>query len=244
MTVTIEGGLGGVRSTSREAPDKAGPATDGRHGGAGRREAGPPIRAVDLGALATEASGCTRCRLAQGRTTVVFGDGRGDEPIMFVGEAPGYHEDQQGVPFVGAAGKLLGTLLAEVGLSRDQAYIANVLLCRPPGNRDPQPDEIDSCSPYLRRRLELVQPRIVVTLGNFASRLLLGRTTGISRLRGQVYPFRGARLIPTYHPAALLRGGRPEMMAEARADFRLIADTLTEVLGEEAGQPAEQLGLF
>ena len=145
---------------------------------------------------------------------------------------------------VGAAGATDWGLLAQIGLTRGDVYIANVLKCRPPGNRDPQPDEIEACSPYLRRRLELVQPRIVVTLGNFATRLLLGRTAGISRLRGQVYPFRGARLIPTYHPAALLRGGRPEMMAEARTDFRLIAETLAEVLADEAGQPAEQLGLF
>ena len=199
--------------------------------------------AIELQVLEREVSGCTKCRLSEGRTNVVFGSGRPDAPIMFVGEAPGFHEDQQGVPFVGAAGKLLGTLLGEVGLARDDAFVANVLKCRPPNNRDPQPDEIESCSPHLWQQIDLIQPKVVVTLGNFASKLLLGRTIGITRLRGQVYPFRGSRLIPTYHPAALLRGGRPEMMAEARADFRLIRSTLDEAL-VTVEAPAEQLGIF
>ena len=175
---------------------------------------------------------------------MVFGDGRSDAAVMFVGEAPGYHEDQQGVPFVGAAGKLLTTLLNDVGLSREQAYIANVLKCRPPGNRDPQPDEVESCSPYLWDQIDLIAPKVIATLGNFSTRLLLGRVAGISRLRGQVYPFRGSRLVPTYHPAALLRGGRPGMMAEAREDFRLIAETVAEATAEQPAAPAEQLGLF
>lgn len=199
---------------------------------------------AELEAFAAQVSSCTLCRLAQTRTQVVFGDGRSEADVMFVGEAPGYHEDQQGIPFVGAAGKLLTTLLGEAGLRREQAYIANVIKCRPPGNRDPFPDEVEACSPHLWRQIDLIAPKVVVTLGNFATRLLLGRTAGITRLRGQVYPFRGARLIPTYHPAALLRGGRPQMMAEARADFRLIAEAVVEASAPEPETPVEQLGLF
>ena len=199
---------------------------------------------MNLEAVAAEASVCVKCRLATTRTKVVFGDGRTDAPIMFVGEAPGFNEDQQGIPFVGNAGRLLVTLLNEVGLSRDQSYIANTIKCRPPGNRDPQADEIEACSPWLTTQLDLICPRVVVTLGNFATRLLLGRTAGISRLRGQVYPYRDSQLIPTYHPSALLRGGRGEMMREARADFRLIADTLAASIEATPVAPAEQLNLF
>ena len=130
-------------------------------------------------------AGCTRCRLAQGRTQVVFGAGNPRADLMFVGEAPGFHEDKQGVPFVGQAGKLLDRLLAGVQLRREDVYIANVLKCRPPGNRDPQPDEIEACEPHLFRQIELIQPKVVATLGNFATKLLSGRPTGITRVHGQ-----------------------------------------------------------
>jgi DNA polymerase len=150
---------------------------------------------------------------------VVFGVGDPDAQLMFVGEGPGRDEDLAGEPFVGRSGKLLDKLvLQEIGLERDRYYIANVVKCRPPGNRDPLPAEIESCAPYLDAQLALIAPRVVVTLGNFSTRLLLDTGEGIRRLRGRVYPFRGGHLVPTYHPAAALRGGA-EVVAEMRADL-------------------------
>jgi DNA polymerase len=172
-----------------------------------------------LAELRTEALVCTRCALAAGRTQVVFGVGDPAASLMFVGEGPGREEDLAGEPFVGRSGKLLDKLLRqEIGLERSQCYIANVVKCRPPGNRDPLPDEIASCRPFLDAQLELIDPRVVVTLGNFATRSLLDTTEGIRRLRGRAYPWRGGHLVPTYHPAAGLRGGA-EVVAEMRADF-------------------------
>src|SRR6476661_9479610 len=137
-----------------------------------------------LDALRTEASSCTRCALSQTRTQVVFGNGHPNADLMFVGEAPGFHEDQQGIPFVGQAGKLLDKLLAGIGLTRADVYIANVLKCRPPGNRDPQPDEIELCEGYLFRQIESIEPKLVATLGNFATKLLSGKQLGITRVHG------------------------------------------------------------
>jgi DNA polymerase len=172
-----------------------------------------------LAELKTEALACTRCALAAGRTQVVFGVGAPIASLMFVGEGPGREEDLAGEPFVGRSGKLLDKLVRqELGLERDQFYIANVVKCRPPGNRDPLPDEIASCRPFLEAQLELVDPGVVITLGNFATRLLLNTTEGIRRMRGHAYPFRNGHLVPTYHPAAALRGGA-EVVAEMRADF-------------------------
>lgn len=172
-----------------------------------------------LAQLREQALTCTRCALAKGRTQVVFGVGDPDARLMFVGEGPGREEDLQGEPFVGRSGKLLDTLMRqEMGIDRTQCFIANVVKCRPPGNRDPLPDEIDSCRPYLDRQIELIGPDVVVTLGNFATRLLLETTEGIRKLRGHVYPFGAGQLVPTYHPAAALRGGA-EVVAEMRADF-------------------------
>jgi uracil-DNA glycosylase len=172
-----------------------------------------------LDELAVTASTCTRCPLAAGRTQVVFGMGDPEADLMFVGEGPGAEEDRQGLPFVGRSGKLLDKLMAEeLGLTRDRVYIANVVKCRPPENRDPRPDEIAACRPYLERQIELIGPRVVVTLGRFAGQLLLDSTVPITRLRGQGYPFGGATLIPTLHPAYALRGGG-EPMAQMRADF-------------------------
>ena len=175
---------------------------------------------LDLGELAEVAAGCTRCPLSGGRTTVVFGTGDPAADLMFVGEGPGAEEDRQGLPFVGRSGKLLDELLAqEVGLPRSAVYIANVVKCRPPENRDPEPEEIAACRPYLQRQVELVAPRVLVTLGNFATKLLLDTKDGITKLRGRRYAWRdGVVLVPTYHPAALLRGGS-ERVAEARADL-------------------------
>ncbi|HET8652797.1 MAG TPA: uracil-DNA glycosylase [Gaiellaceae bacterium] len=207
-----------------------------------------------LAAYGDQVSGCTRCRLAQGRTQVVFGVGNPAADLMFVGEAPGFHEDKQGVPFVGQAGKLLDKLLAGIGLVRSEVYIANVLKCRPPGNRDPQPDEIESCEPHLFRQIELIQPRVVATLGNFATKLLSGKPTGITRVHGQEQEVTlgGNRVLlyPLYHPAAALY--TPAMLKVLQEDFRRIP----ELMGREeipeiepepvlaAPAPAVQLGLF
>lgn len=199
-------------------------------------------RARELAELAAQAAGCTRCPLAEGRTQVVFGTGDPDADLMLVGEAPGFHEDRQGEPFVGPAGKLLDKVLAGVGYERSQVYIANVLKCRPPGNRDPLQPEIDACSDYLRRQLTLVDPRVVITLGNFATRLLLKRDVGISRLRGQVYPWWNRYLVPTLHPAAVLRSG-DHLLEQIRADFALAQKALAEQVAL-ADPAAEQLGLF
>jgi DNA polymerase len=166
-------------------------------------------RRLQLTSVFREARGCTRCpQLASTRTQVVFGSGNADADLMFVGEAPGSKEDEQGIPFVGAAGKLLDELLAGVGLARADVFIANVLMCRPPGNRDPQPGEIDNCQGYLLQKVELIAPRVICTLGNFSTKLLRGDPTGISRLHGQAEIItignRCVRLYPLYHPAAAL----------------------------------------
>lgn len=197
---------------------------------------------TDLGA---RASVCTDCRLSETRTNVVFGVGRPDADVMMVGEAPGRNEDLEGEPFVGAAGHLLNRLLAEVGMRREEVYIANVLKCRPPGNRDPRPDEIESCKGYLRGQLDLVDPKVVMTLGNFATQLLLRTNTGISRVRGRSYRWwRDKVLIPTFHPAAALRGGE-RVTDQIREDLALMRSVLDSMnAGEGVTAEPEQLGLF
>ena len=163
---------------------------------------------VALEELTREAMSCTRCPLAEGRTNVVFGVGDPNADLLFVGEGPGRDEDLQGEPFVGRSGQLLDRLVfEEMGLTRDRFYIANVVMCRPPGNRDPLPAEIDACSPFLEGKLNIIRPRVVVTLGNFATKLLLHTSEGITKMRGRTYPYREGVLIPTFHPAAVLRGG-------------------------------------
>jgi uracil-DNA glycosylase len=219
-----------------------------------------PVEQVDdLQAYADSVAGCTRCRLSQGRTQVVFGAGNPRADLMFVGEAPGFHEDKQGLPFVGQAGKLLEKLLAQIGLQRSDVYIANVLKCRPPGNRDPQSDEIEQCESHLFRQIELIEPMVVATLGNFATKLLSGRPLGITRVHGQEQPTtiggRNVLLYPLYHPAAALY--TPAMLKVLEADFA----RLPQLLGRSLEPPAppelelklvaaqeaavtEQLGLF
>ena len=217
-----------------------------------------PVDQLDeLQAYAGAVAGCTRCRLAQGRTQVVFGSGSAHADLMFVGEAPGFHEDRQGVPFVGQAGKLLERLLAGIGLSRQDVYIANVLKCRPPGNRDPQPDEIEACESHLFRQIELIEPTVVATLGNFATKLLSGRPLGITRVHGQeqqtTIGSRSVLLYPLYHPAAALY--TPAMLKVLESDFarlpELLGRTLEPAVAPEPElalvappPPAEQLGLF
>ncbi len=176
------------------------------------------------------ARACTRCtELAATRTSVVFGAGNADAELMFVGEAPGANEDLQGLPFVGAAGKLLEKLLGEIGLSRAEVFIANVLKCRPPGNRDPKPGEIENCRPYLVRQIELIEPRVVCTLGNFATKLLRGSSEGITLVHGQpeVHTIgeHTARLYPLFHPAAALY--TPSTMETLRADFARLPAVLS-----------------
>ena len=182
--------------------------------------ANAPVATLDQ--VAALAHDCTLCKLAAGRTQVVFGVGRADADLMFVGEGPGQQEDLQGEPFVGRAGKLLTQLIEGIGLQRADVYIANVVKCRPPGNRDPEPEEIAACAPWLDRQLMLIRPRVIVTLGNFATKLLLETKEGITKLRGQQFPFTragvDAALLPTLHPSAVLRGGG-QRLAEIRADF-------------------------
>lgn len=207
-----------------------------------------------LNELRTEALACTSCRLCEGRTQVVFGDGDPEADAVFVGEAPGQHEDEQGVPFVGRSGQLLDQLLGEIGLERRDVYIANVVKCRPPSNRDPRADEIEACKGYLSEQLQLIDPKVVVTLGNFSSKLLLKTETGITRLRGTAYEWWGRHLVPTFHPAAALRGSA-SVLEDMRFDFGLIRDAIDgnlsgETGGSEVAEPSqpdvdpEQLGLF
>jgi uracil-DNA glycosylase len=211
-----------------------------------------------LAAYATETAACTNCRLAQGRTQVVFGVGDPNSDLMFVGEAPGFHEDQQGYPFVGQAGKLLDKLLGGIGLTRGDVYIANVIKCRPPGNRDPQADEIEACEAHLFRQIELIEPKLIATLGNFATKLLSGKPHGITRVHGRPQETtlggRSVTLYPIYHPAAALY--TPAMLRTLEDDFRRIPELLAEETGEPAqiiqfpaapqvsATPVEQLGLF
>ena len=190
-----------------------------------------------LAEVAVEASDCTKCRLANGRTQVVFGVGDADADVMFIGEAPGFHEDKQGEPFVGAAGQLLTRMLDEVlSIARQDVYIANVIKCRPPGNRDPQEDEIESCTPWLVEQVSLIQPRVIVTLGNFATKFVLQTAQGITRMRGRAYPWHGRTVVPTFHPAAILRGGgeSSRQFLECRDDFELVRETLATLNRETA----------
>ena len=189
-----------------------------------------------------EARECTRCPLHQTRTQVVFGSGNADAELMFIGEAPGAHEDRMGLPFVGQAGKLLEKLLDEIGMERGDVFICNVLRCRPPDNRDPHPDEIEACQDYLFRTVDLIQPSVACTLGNFSTKLLRQDTTGISRLHGReevrtIGP-RAVRLYPLYHPAAALY--TPSMLETLRTDFQRIPELL-ELGVPEQPEPIDEL---
>ncbi|MGI9666610.1 MAG: uracil-DNA glycosylase [Acidimicrobiia bacterium] len=208
-----------------------------------------------LDELAAIASVCTDCELSETRTNVVFGAGASDADVMIVGEGPGQQEDEQGLPFVGRSGQLLDKLLIEVGFERNHVYIGNVVKCRPPRNRDPRADEIDACKGYLRRQIELVDPKAVITLGNFSTKLLLNTETGITRMRGVAYEWWGRYLVPTFHPAAALRGGQ-RVTDDIRADLALVRQIVdgnlpgqqdTAVSEGTEASPAveeEQLGMF
>jgi uracil-DNA glycosylase len=218
-------------------------------------------RAAALDAVAVEAAGCVRCPLWEGRSQVVFGEGDPDAGLALVGESPGFHEDREGTPFAGRARELLRRLLGEVGLSLDEIYLATVLKCRPPGNRDPLPEETVSCEPYLYRQLELVRPRVVASLGSFATALLSGRAMGITRVHGQEQEVtlggRVVTLYPLYHPAAALY--TPSMLAVLERDIarlpallasditpseQALAAASTVSQAEPAALRPVQLGLF
>jgi uracil-DNA glycosylase len=199
--------------------------------------------AADLSLIAygDVVAGCTRCALAATRTQVVFGSGSPTADLMFVGEAPGFHEDREGIPFVGAAGKLLDKLLAGIGLTRNEVYVANVLKCRPPGNRDPQPEEIEACESHLFRQIELISPVLVATLGNFATKLLSGKPAGITHVHGRpqsvVLGGSEVTLYPIFHPAAALY--TPRMLQVLEADFARIPELLgAGRVGEAGVEPA------
>jgi len=180
-------------------------------------------------ALQTELGDCTRCKLATaGRRQIVFGEGDPNADLLFAGEGPGFHEDRLGRPFVGAGGELLDKMIAAMGLSRERVYICNVVKCRPPNNRDPEPDEIIACQPFLRAQVRSVQPKVIVTLGRFASQCLTGTTGSMSRMRGRFHDFLGIPLMPTYHPAYLLR---------TPADKRKAWSDLKQVMAKLGLQP-------
>src|SRR5688572_12456462 len=179
-----------------------------------------------LAAIREDLGDCTRCKLhTQGRKQIVFGAGNPAADVMFVGEAPGADEDLQGVPFVGRAGQLLTKIIEAIGLTRDAVYIANVIKCRPPQNRNPEQDEVDTCEPFLFQQIDIIKPKVVVALGTFAARTLLRTLDPISRLRGRVYDYRGAKLIPTFHPAYLLRN--PASKREVWEDMKKVRELLT-----------------
>ncbi len=185
--------------------------------------------APDWTTLRSLALSCTACALSEGRTQVVFADGDAPADVMFVGEAPGFHEDRQGVPFVGVSGQLLTRLLAEVGIAREQVVIANVLKCRPPNNRDPLPDEVATCRGWLRRQVHLVDPAVICTLGNFATRWALGPDVSISRVRGQRFTVSGRTVVPTFHPSAALRSGpNGAQMQALQSDIATLARVVAE----------------
>jgi len=202
------------RRTGDEAPE----AVAGGDGTASRET---------LDEVQAELGECTRCKLHRaGRHTIVFGVGNPDADLMFVGEAPGRDEDLQGVPFVGRAGQKLTQIIEAIGLTREQVYIANVIKCRPPQNRNPEPDEVDTCEPFLFRQIDAIAPKVIVALGTFAARSLLKTADPISRLRGRVYAYRGAQLVPTFHPAFLLRN--PSSRREVWEDMKKVRALLNE----------------
>lgn len=191
--------------------------------------ASAPERARALAELAAEASGCERCALARGRTHVVFGSGDPDADLMIIGEGPGANEDRRGLPFVGPAGELLTKILQAIDRSRDQVYIANIVKCRPPQNRDPRPEEVAACRSYLDRQIALVQPRVIVALGRVAAQTLLGNDLPVGRLRGDWWQIAGVPVRVTYHPAALLRD--PGLKRPTWEDMKIVRERLRETEG-------------
>jgi uracil-DNA glycosylase family 4 len=221
----------GVTGTSRDATwRKRGAAAGPQAPAATEPAAARPVSfskspADALAAIRADIGDCTRCKLhTLGRTQIVFGVGNPSADLMFVGEAPGGDEDIQGIPFVGRAGQLLTKIIEAIGLSRDDVYIANVIKCRPPQNRNPEPDEVETCEPFLFRQIDVIQPKVIVALGKFAAQALLRTDAPISRLRGRVFDYRGAKLIPTFHPAYLLRN--PASKREVWEDMKVVRNLL------------------
>ncbi|NIP83334.1 MAG: uracil-DNA glycosylase [Gemmatimonadetes bacterium] len=202
------------------APPAGGPA------GGARDPAEGPAQGAGLEVLARQASGCTRCRLSEGRTQVVFGRGSATAELVVVGEAPGREEDRTGLPFVGPAGKLLDLLLLSVGFDRESVYICNVLKCRPPNNRDPLADEVKTCAPYLHGQLDAIRPTVLLAVGKFAAQMLSGSDAAIGRLRGRVHEYRGVPVVATYHPAYLLRS--PHATRKTWQDLQLMRQVMDE----------------
>ncbi len=223
-----------VEAVSDEAvSDSAVPANGGTVG-AGTDEPAPAsialVRVGSLPLIRTDIGDCTRCKLhTLGRTQIVFGVGNPEADLMFVGEAPGADEDEQGVPFIGRAGQLLTKIIEAIELTRDQVYIANVIKCRPPANRNPEPDEVAQCEPFLFRQIDAIRPKVIVALGKFAAQSLLRTTEPITKLRGREFPFRDAVLMPTFHPAYLLRN--PSAKREVWEDMKRVRELLNARAG-------------
>jgi uracil-DNA glycosylase family 4 len=229
----------GVEGFSRDAAWRVRPASQDREPSTTPH---PPLEVVEpvgapvtisrspaeaLAAIRADIGDCTRCKLHRlGRSQVVFGVGNPEADLMFVGEAPGYDEDVQGEPFVGRAGQKLTQIIQAIGLRREDVYIANVIKCRPPGNRNPELDEVATCEPFLFQQIDSIRPKVIVALGTFAARSLLKTDDPISRLRGRVYMYRGAKLVPTFHPAYLLRN--PESRREVWEDMKKVRSILQE----------------
>lgn len=186
----------------------------------------PEIEKETLAAIRTDLGDCRRCKLSKARKNIVFGSGSPTARVLFVGEAPGQDEDLQGEPFVGEAGQLLTKMIAAMGFTRQEVYICNVLKCRPPGNRNPEPDEIASCSPFLLRQVQAIAPQVIIALGTFAAQTLLGSREPISRLRGKFHNYHDIPLMPTFHPSFLLRS--PEKKREAWADLQQVMKLLLQ----------------
>lgn len=214
------GGVMDRAGAGRSTGGAAGP------GPATERTAAAMTRSSPLAVLDQKASGCTLCRLSEGRTQVVFGRGSADTDLVVVGEAPGAEEDRTGLPFVGPAGKLLDLLLLSVGFDRERVYICNVLKCRPPNNRNPLPDEVETCSPYLHGQLDAIGPKVLLAVGRFAAQMLTGAEASIGRLRGRVHSYRGIPVVVTYHPAYLLRS--PRATRKTWQDLQLMRQVLDE----------------
>lgn len=183
-----------------------------------------PLRAESLEEIVADIGDCRRCKLSQHRSRIVFGEGSPSARLMFVGEAPGFDEDQQGKPFVGKAGQLLTRIIQAIHLSREEVYICNVIKCRPPGNRNPEPDEIVACSPFLNRQIAVIRPAFICALGTFAAQTLIKTTQPISRLRGRFYDYQGIQLLPTFHPSYLLRN--PEKKRDVWEDMKLLMNEM------------------
>ena len=197
------------------------PRVETRHAASQTREKLPVLnKSAALTEIRADIGECTRCRLHKGRTKLVFGVGNVDADIMFVGEGPGADEDKQGEPFVGRAGQLLNNMITAMGIRREDVYIANIVKCRPPDNRTPEKDECDTCSPFLMRQIETIQPKMIVALGAVAAKNLLGINDSMANLRGKIYDFKGTKLVATYHPAYLLRD--PRQKAEAWKDLQIV----------------------